>query len=1337
MNGAINMHIKRICFLLIFILIFQTVSQPVFAGEEFPSDAEYAEPENEEELFFRQKAEEINELLEQNEIPAVLYLCSDYPLRSEPSEGSEEIVRIPCGTTLWLRKAAYRENSFFFLADVYAENETVISGYLPMSQFVCVNREFLSWADSLSTDAERDREDTGHEDSGQEDSGQEGERTLSVLEQQARDSVYSFPDEYRDALMNLWNTHSSWVFVPQDVSPKFSDALQGELDDNKSWISSSAPDEYKLRPTGQSGWYVASLAALTYYMNPKNFLTEKYVFQFEQLGYNGSYHTESGVQTILNNTFMSGLIPGDSRTYANAFMEIGRTRKVSPYHLASRVRQEQGTAGTSDLISGTFPGYEGYYNYFNVRASGATREEVIRNGLAHAREMGWDTRYKSLDGGAQLISGTYISAGQDTLYLEKFNVGGSTYAPYTHQYMQNIQAPSSESVSTYNQYRAAGTLENPFVFKIPVFSDMTKSPNPLTPDEQEQMENLEKTAKLYAVLNKGSKLSSVDLGSLVVPSGITVRWKKPDTVLTADDTKPIQNFPAVYKKTNGVECEISLPVHVTKLNSFTLTDITNEENPGRIKPADVLQGANEAVYEAKASATGYIPEKGTEEIGLMLRAQFSGKLKDGSMPVTVGSIVCTEKMKWKIRVGVPAESASSLTDQSTGTLKLTAGFYDSASGSGKSCLSASKNIRVEVLDNMPVLQQRSVEVSVWKKEGTSIGLLTQNGVSINSVRLYDGGAESDIFRIIRTDRGWELCLTDEARTKYREKKSKQVRKLTMQIEAGDGRTYQTAFTAAVAVAKPELKTKLVQKPNLFYSPDRNESEAEVLLSAPEYIESVSVCAASEEENRGSGKPWYTVKSFDKEARLLPLEPKFLPEYNSGGVNKKVGIEVVYPGYDPITYTFNISVVTRKPVVRVEKACLYGERNTGLIRLAGKDGRAFCLPEDTKAAENTGTLSLSVNRELGGLALQAPEGFKPGNYKMVLESKEWRMPLQLSVPVLKTEIPAIRLSLGSVRLNTALSTAENGTQDITARIEGCGDSIVINRISGTNTAAQDLLDKGYLSVNPEGNVLKLGLVPEKRNGLKTGKYSFVVDGILPENEGVIPKSARLTVSIEDKSPSAMLSFSRKGSIDLTDRADTRIVLTPKVTGLGSESINEISLDEDSSKLFTARLFKNGERLPDGTKEEGNGEILIEAREGASLYKSTTYTLTLNFALENRLKISRKITVKPIQSPQKTAGAYPKIYMPMNGDPAPISICAKGTTPNDSLIESVELLSDGSGQFFEFKPSESDEPSHIFSGMLSVSKTIRKTGTYSLRFRVKYKGHAQDLGPRTITVSVTVK
>ncbi|MDE7132906.1 MAG: Ig-like domain-containing protein, partial [Lachnospiraceae bacterium] len=208
--------------------------------------------------------------------------------------------------------------------------------------------------------------------------------------------------------------------------------------------------------------------------DPRNFLTETSIFQFEQLTFNISYHTEEAVQTFLNGTFMKGKLADDSqgRTYAKAFYEIGKSRKLSPIHLASRVYQEQGQ-GTSGLISGTYPGYEGYYNFFNVGVNGASTAEKIVKGLTYAKEKGWNTRYKSLEGGAATIGNNYILKYQDTIYLEKFNVDkNSPYGVYEHQYMQNIQAPSSESSSTRKMYANAGSLNSAFVFKIPVFDNM-------------------------------------------------------------------------------------------------------------------------------------------------------------------------------------------------------------------------------------------------------------------------------------------------------------------------------------------------------------------------------------------------------------------------------------------------------------------------------------------------------------------------------------------------------------------------------------------------------------------------------------------------------------------------------------------------------------------------------------------------------------------------------------------------------------------------------------------------------------------------------------------------
>lgn len=54
------------------------------------------------------------------------------------------------------------------------------------------------------------------------------------------------------------------------------------------------------------------------------------------------------------------------------------------------------------------------------------------------------------------------------MYLQKFNVQGNN--PYTHQYMTNVQAPSSEAKKMAIAY--GGTSDLGIVFKIPVYGNM-------------------------------------------------------------------------------------------------------------------------------------------------------------------------------------------------------------------------------------------------------------------------------------------------------------------------------------------------------------------------------------------------------------------------------------------------------------------------------------------------------------------------------------------------------------------------------------------------------------------------------------------------------------------------------------------------------------------------------------------------------------------------------------------------------------------------------------------------------------------------------------------------
>ncbi|MBQ8165187.1 MAG: SH3 domain-containing protein [Clostridia bacterium] len=309
----------------------------------------------------------------------------------------------------------------------------------------------------------------------------------------------NFPETYRQYLRVLHKIKPDWVFKAFHTNLPWSEVYAAETEDGRSCIESSVISSWKslelydwandtYANVGGSGWTQASDEIVAFYLDPRNFLNDQQMFQFELIEYNPASHTELAVETILKGTFMyktvlyEEKIPADSAsgtaagtktvTYAQAFIQVAKELDVSPCMLASRVRQEQGTAGTNKLISGTVPGYEGYYNYFNIGATGNNAQDVLINGLKEAVSEGWNSPYKALVGGARKVCNTHIKKGQDTLYLQKFDVEDSYYGLYWHQYMQNIRAASHEGVTVRNSYAQCDILSSAFEFKIPVFLDM-------------------------------------------------------------------------------------------------------------------------------------------------------------------------------------------------------------------------------------------------------------------------------------------------------------------------------------------------------------------------------------------------------------------------------------------------------------------------------------------------------------------------------------------------------------------------------------------------------------------------------------------------------------------------------------------------------------------------------------------------------------------------------------------------------------------------------------------------------------------------------------------------
>lgn len=301
-----------------------------------------------------------------------------------------------------------------------------------------------------------------------------------------------FTDAYLPYLNNLKTFHPSWNFKAIQTGIDWNSAVDNESQLGVSLISttndgwkSTAPGSYNYYTNTFSdnfdgkGWFAASRDIVAYYMDPRHFLNVTDVFMFQTLKNDGT-QAENVVKAILNNTFMNSTYvdaDGLTKSYSQTFMDAGTQSGVSPYLLASRAKQEVavGTTDYSRIVSGTVAGYNNYFNYYNIGAyterdaNGNVIVDAITNGLNWAKSHNWNTRYNAIVEGAKSIGASYINLGQDTLYLQKWDLIGDLYS---HQYMTNIMAPKSEGRSIYNAYSSLGILDASLTFSIPVYNNM-------------------------------------------------------------------------------------------------------------------------------------------------------------------------------------------------------------------------------------------------------------------------------------------------------------------------------------------------------------------------------------------------------------------------------------------------------------------------------------------------------------------------------------------------------------------------------------------------------------------------------------------------------------------------------------------------------------------------------------------------------------------------------------------------------------------------------------------------------------------------------------------------
>ena len=310
--------------------------------------------------------------------------------------------------------------------------------------------------------------------------------------QTLKSGISNFPKEYQSALNKIKDKHPNWNFEAYYTGIPWSTVLLNETSSHgRNRVIKTADASWRCSCGNvASGYACASEGIIGYHLDARNFLNEINIFQFLEISYNSKIHNLSGVKSAVKGTFLDNTITyrknGKSYTksYAEIILEAAEESNMSPYSIVTKIIQEVGTNGSAS-VKGTYSGYKGYYNFYNLGAYDTGN--AIVNALKYAKDTGWDNQYDAIIDGAIQISNSYTNAGQNTAYFYKWDVVGtkilksgssqkvSSSDMFWHQYMTNVQDPTSQSKPLYNTYARNGVLDKSLNFIIPIYEDMPSS----------------------------------------------------------------------------------------------------------------------------------------------------------------------------------------------------------------------------------------------------------------------------------------------------------------------------------------------------------------------------------------------------------------------------------------------------------------------------------------------------------------------------------------------------------------------------------------------------------------------------------------------------------------------------------------------------------------------------------------------------------------------------------------------------------------------------------------------------------------------------------------------
>lgn len=543
-----------------------------------------------------------------------------------------------------------------------------------------------------------------------------------------------FPESYLPYLAEIHARHPNWDFIAEKINLDFNNVVNGESAYGRSLLEGTAFNEnyysmdintYDLLNnvfsyySTEVGYYNVSSEAIAYFLDPRNYLNEKYIFAFESLRYSDSHSINMVSKILSGQSFWPTVYSDYDGDVASDIMRATESIGISSVHIASRIKQEISGISTSDpRLGGSFiydnVTYSGYYNFFNIAVYG---ENKILRGMKYAMDNGWNTPYNGIYGGSKYVYDDYVGVNQTTMYYEKFDVSTND-GNYEHQYMQNIAAPFQETSLKYSSYVSLGDyLSQNLKFIIPVYNNMSNynvtAPKLGNPNNYLKDLTVDGTTITgFSVDNYNYEINvpydkvNIEIGATKIADTSSVSGT--GTINNDSDSKDIN---VVVTAGNGRTRTYTIKVNRLSIEDSTIPEISSILNASGIKyNDDYIYGVNE-----KTSVDSLINNiKNTSNFATVSIKDKNGNNKTGNLAtgdvVTIGNSETTSQYKVLIYGDINGDGSINKLD----CANILSNYYGyiSLDGIYKSASDINKDGKIDKLDAASILSHYYGYVSI-------------------------------------------------------------------------------------------------------------------------------------------------------------------------------------------------------------------------------------------------------------------------------------------------------------------------------------------------------------------------------------------------------------------------------------------------------------------------------------------------------------------------------------------------------------------------------------------------------------------------------------------------